>query len=334
MVLNYSKLYQTLKDVLYQYDFDEEQSEICATIFAQSTIDGYHSHGINRFAEFLKTLTDGYIQLDSKPERLLSLGNFERWDAKLGPGPLNAHFAVNRAVELAKENGMACVALQNSSHWMRGGSYGWQAAEAGCIGICFTNTEPNMPSWGSKSANTGNNPVIVSVPHEDGHIVLDMSLSQFSYGKMWQLDMEGEELPFPGGFNEAGELTTVPKDIVSTRRLLPTGYWKGSGLSIMVDLLSTLLSAGRSTCKIGELEAEFGLSQVFICLDASQMNTQSQHYNLVNEILSFVQSATPVSENDIIEYPGSRTRKRREKHMKEGVEVNDEVWNKVIGLLN
>jgi len=333
MLVNYTELYQTLFDILNQNGFRNDQAEICATIFANSTIDGYHSHGINRFAEFLKSLTNGYIQLEVMPVKQLSLGSFERWDAKLGPGPLNAHFAMNRAIQLAKNHGMSCVALQNSSHWMRGGSYGWQAANAECIGICFTNTEPNMPSWGAKSANTGNNPLIVSVPHTDGHIVLDMSLSQFSYGKMWQLDMEGEELPFPGGFNEKGELTTVPKDIVSTKRLLPTGYWKGSGLSIMLDLISTLLSSGRSTSKIGELEAEYGLSQVFICFDTKQMNSDSKHHALVNEIISFVQEATPVNENGTIEYPGSSTRKRREKNMRDGVEINDQVWQNVKSLL-
>ena len=47
----------------------------------------------------------------------------------------------------AKEFGMGIVALGNNNHWMRGGSYGWQAADQGCIGICWSNTMPNMPAW-------------------------------------------------------------------------------------------------------------------------------------------------------------------------------------------
>lgn len=333
MIVSYDTLHGTLKALLIQHSFADAEAELCATIFSRSTVDGYHSHGVNRFTEFLKTITDGYVQMHVEPECLMTLGSFERWDGKLGPGPLNAHFSMSRAIELAKEHGMGCVAMQNSSHWMRGGSYGWQAAEAECIGICFTNTEPNMPSWGAKEANTGNNPMIVAVPSDAGHIVLDMSLSQFSYGKMWQLDMEGKELPFSGGFNEAGELTTVPKDILATRRLLPTGYWKGSGLSIMVDLLVTLLSSGRSTSKIGEMEAEYGLSQVFICFDASQLNEGSKHESLVQGIISYVQAATPAQEGGIVEYPGSQTIKRRTKHMAEGVLINDKVWDNLQQML-
>ena len=325
MKITFNDLKSLLNTILLKTGFSANKADLIADIFSNSTLDGYHSHGVNRFGEFLKTITDGYVQMKVEPQRKLALGNFERWDGQLGPGPLTAHFCMNRAIELAKKYGMGCVALQNGSHWMRGGSYGWQAAAAGCIGICFTNTEPNMPSWGAKEANTGNNPLIVAVPKAGGDIVLDMSLSQFSYGKMWQLDMEGKELPFSGGFNAEGELTTNPKAILATRRLLPTGYWKGSGLSILIDLMATLLSSGRSTAKIGEMEAEYGLSQVFICFDAKQLNSDDQHEALVNEILTFIQSVAPVKEGGIIEYPGSQTLKRRTKHLKEGIEVNDGV---------
>ncbi len=329
MKITFDDLKSLLNNILVKTGFAPDKADLIANIFANSTLDGYHSHGVNRFGEFLKTITDGYVQMGVEPKRQLALGNFERWDGQLGPGPLTAHFCMNRAIELAKKFGMGCVALQNGSHWMRGGSYGWQAAAAGCIGICFTNTEPNMPSWGAKEANTGNNPLIVAVPKADGDIVLDMSLSQFSYGKMWQLDMEGKELPFPGGYNADGELTTNPRAIVDTRRLLPTGYWKGSGLSILIDLMATLLSSGRSTAKIGEMEAEYGLSQVFICFDAKQLNSDDRHETLVDEILTFIQSVAPVKEGGTIEYPGSQTIKRRAKHLKEGIEVNEEVLAKL-----
>lgn len=332
MLVTYANLKSKLNQILRKYQFDVKDADLCSTIFAQSTLDGYHSHGVNRFAEFLKTISDGYVQLDAQPKKLLTLGNLERWDAGLGPGPLNAHFAMDRAISLSKEHGMACVALQNSSHWMRGGSYGWQAAEAGCIGICFTNTEPNMPSWGAVEANTGNNPLIIAVPSENGHVVLDMSMSQFSYGKLWKFDMEGKDLPFPGGFNVDGELTTVAKDIVETKRVLPTGYWKGSGLSIMLDLLVTLLSSGRSTYKIGEMEVEYGLSQVFICFDANQLNDQQTHQTLINDIIQFVKSAKPITEGESIHYPGSQTLQRRQKHLQDGIVINDKVWNELLTL--
>ena len=76
----------------------------------------------------------------------------ERWDGQRGFGPLNARHAMARAVELAHQFGIGMVALGNNNHWMRGGTYGWQAADAGCIGICWSNTCPNMPAWGARCA--------------------------------------------------------------------------------------------------------------------------------------------------------------------------------------
>jgi 3-dehydro-L-gulonate 2-dehydrogenase len=96
----------------------------------------------------------------------------ERWDGRRGPGNLNAHASMARAIALAREHGVGCVALANTNHWMRGGSYGWQAAEAGVIGICWTNTLANVPPWGASEPRIGNNPLVVAVPRADGHVVL------------------------------------------------------------------------------------------------------------------------------------------------------------------
>ena len=74
---------------------------------------------------------------------------------------------------------------------MRGGTYGLQAARAGCIGICMTNTKPNMPPWGGREAIVGNNPFVIAVPNEPYPFLLDMAMAQFSYGKMEVLDQRG-----------------------------------------------------------------------------------------------------------------------------------------------
>lgn len=333
MKITYDKMKTELNEILLQHGFAAEKADLCATIFTNSSADGYHSHGINRFAEFVRTVQDGIVQVDAEPEKIASLGAIEKWNGNLGPGLLNAHFAMNRAIELAKAQGMACIGLQNTNHWMRGGAYGWQAAENGCIGICFTNTRPNMPSWGAKEARIGNNPLILAVPRADGHIVLDISLSLFSYGKLWQTKLNNAQLPFVGGYDKNGELTKDPAAILETERLIPTGYWKGSGLSILLDLMATLISSGKSSAQINELEAEYSLSQVFICLDATQLNPDAMHQQLVNEVIDFLSAAMPVEEGASIDYPGSRTLKRRAKSMEEGIEVNDSIWEEVMNLV-
>ena len=73
------------------------------------------------------------------------------------------------------------------------------------IGICWTNTMPNLPPWGGLDPVLGNNPLVFAVPRAKGHVVLDMAMSQFSYGTLESYRKRGEQLPVDGGFDAGGK---------------------------------------------------------------------------------------------------------------------------------
>jgi len=155
MKISYQELYYTLKDVLIRVGFPEEKAAICANIFSINSRDGVHSHGINRFPVFIERVREGLIDMHAEPEMVNAIGMIEQWDGHLAPGMYSATICMNRAIALAKTNGLGCVALRNTNHWMRGGTYGWQAAEQGCIAICSSNTIANMPAWGGTKREAG-----------------------------------------------------------------------------------------------------------------------------------------------------------------------------------
>ena len=107
-----------------------------------------------------------------------------QWDGQSGVGVLNAMMCTERAMTLASKFGMGCVALANTNHWMRAGAYGRKAANAGFAFIGWTNTNSNTPAWGAVDARLGNNPLIMAVPYGSDAIVLDMAMSQYSYGAL------------------------------------------------------------------------------------------------------------------------------------------------------
>ncbi|PUU93911.1 MAG: 3-dehydro-L-gulonate 2-dehydrogenase [Halanaerobium sp.] len=123
---------------------------------------------------------------------------------------------MEKAIEKAKREGIAVIFLRNTNHWMRGGAFGWQAAEAGCGTICFTNTLTNLLPWRAKESKLGNNPLVKAVPRPKKHIVLDMAVSQYAYGILGKYEMENKELPYSGGYNQAGELTTDLEEILKS----------------------------------------------------------------------------------------------------------------------
>jgi 3-dehydro-L-gulonate 2-dehydrogenase len=111
-------------------------------MFARTTESGVYSHGVNRFPRFIQQLDNGDIIPEAKPQRVTSLGAIEQWDAQRSIGNLTAKKMMDRAIELASDHGIGLVALRNANHWMRGGSYGWQAAEKGYIGIAGPTPSP------------------------------------------------------------------------------------------------------------------------------------------------------------------------------------------------
>ena len=316
-------------EILLKNGFSIDNAEHCARIFTENSFDGVYTHGLNRFPSFVAMIEEGLVDCDAVPELSGNNGLIEQWDGRLGPGMLNAEFCMSRAISLAGEHGIGCVAIRNTSHWMRGGTYGWQAANAGFIGICFTNTIANVPPWGGIDARLGNNPLVIAVPRPGGHIVLDMALSQYSFGKLLQYKSAGEELPVPGGYDDKGNLSTNASDVISTKRLLPIGFWKGSGLSLMLDLLVTILSKGQSTKEISEKEKESGISQVFICIrqDDPELNAR-----LIEQILDYTKSSRPQNADEPVAYPGENTLKTRARNLLEGILVDEEIWERVVGM--
>jgi 3-dehydro-L-gulonate 2-dehydrogenase len=330
--VSFDDLLDTLSKALMAVGFEKERAHPCAKLFAETTLDGVYSHGLNRFPRFVDYVKKGFVDIRANPEKTGVFGAWERWDGNRGPGNLNAFFGMNRAIEISRTNGIGCVALSNTNHWMRGGSYGIQAAEAGCIGICWTNTLLNLPSWGSKTPNVGNNPLILAVPNGDCHVVLDMAMSQFSYGRMETAKAKGEALPVEGGFDLNGRLTRDPGEILESGRPLPIGFWKGSGLAFLLDLLASLLSGGSSSYRISEREAEYGVSQVFVAFDLEKAANGDSIRRAVAQAIEDFHKAVPDREGGRVFYPGERMKMTREDNLKNGIPVDEKIWKDVLAL--
>jgi 3-dehydro-L-gulonate 2-dehydrogenase len=329
--IKFDEMQATIKAAFLLAGMPEEKAGICARIHTESSRDGVYSHGLNRVERFVEYLNKKWVDADAEPGLEVALGAMEIYNGNLGPGILNAQFAMNRATELAEVVGFGIVSLKNTTHWMRGGTYGWQAAAKGYMAICWTNTESCMPAWGAKSECIGNNPFIMAVPREGNPVVLDMAMSQYSYGKLQVTRLKGQKLPYPGGFDHTGNLTDTPGFIEETRRILPMGYWKGSGFAVMLDLIAALLSGGLTTAGIDKAgKGSCGsCCQVFIAIDPSKWNTKEFVEQAVAETIEQLKAAVPVQEGGEIYYPGEQSQKNREVNSELGIPVDDSVWARV-----
>ena len=333
MRVPYETMVREFARVLEARGFGPEDAVAAAEIFAGNSLAGVAGHGLLRFPRLVNYLEKGEIDPNARPTCVAAFGNMERWDGHRGFGPLNARKAMDRACEIAKEAGIGLVALGNNNHWMRGGTYGWQAAEQGRTGICWSNTMPNLPAWGAKDRRIGNNPLIMAVPRSNGeHVLVDCAMSQFSYGKLENTRLSGQQLPVPGGYNAAGQLTTDPGQIEETWRVLPMGYWKGSGLSILMDLMATILSGGHSVSTIGTFSEEVGLTQIMIAIDPAKFNTVAETDAIAQQILQDLKRSEPIEEDGAVYYPGERSLLNMRQNRELGIPVVEEVWNSVLNM--
>ncbi|MBS1799208.1 MAG: 3-dehydro-L-gulonate 2-dehydrogenase [Acidobacteria bacterium] len=326
--------FHDLNSVLYKAMLDlgipEDRARRCAQLFTETTRDGIYTHGLNRFPRFSAMVKNGSIHVDAIPTLTAAFGAIERWDGNRGIGNLNAQDSMSRAIELARKNGIGAVALANSNHWMRGGAFGWQAADQGMFAICWSNTLANVPAWGATTPAIGNNPLVLAVPRANGNIVIDMATSQFSYGTLASYSKRGVPLPVPGGYDSDGNLTDDAGAIERSQRSLPIGYWKGSGLAVVLDAIAAMLSGGTATHQFPkDPQREAGQSQVFLVIDPANLATASELNHIADGIVDSLRQATPIDPAKPIRYPGEQTLQLREENMRLGVPVDEDVWQQV-----
>ncbi len=334
MRIPYETMLNEFKRILMDRGIEEKTAFEAAENFAQTSLDGVYSHGINRFPRVVDYIDRGIVDAKATPTVEMTTGFMERWNGNQALGNTNAQKAMDRAIELAKENGMGLVATKNTNHWMRGGAYGWQAADKGCIGICFTNTMPNMPAFGARDRKIGNNPFIIAIPRSGGaHVVIDMALSQFSYGKIEEYKLKNKPLPVPGGYDTKGEITTDAAEIEKSWRVLPVGFWKGSGLSIVLDMMAAILAGGNTVGDIGEsLSEETGVSQVMIAIDPTKLSSREEVDNVVDRVIAQLKSSEPAEVGGKISYPGESSLAKRKENQEKGIPVVEDIWNAITQL--
>ena len=328
---------RTLEEKLEKHGAGKEEATEVARIFGLNAADGVISHSVLRVWRVISHYDNGLIVPGNQPVLVSASNAVERYDANKACGVISASFCMKRACDLAGKFGIGMVALRNANHWMRGGYYGWLAADRGKVGICWTNTRANLPSWGSKVSNIGNNPFVMAVPGTDGkHLVLDSAMSQFSNGKLEVMRRAGKDLPVDGGYDSEGNLTRVPGDIEKTRRPIPMGFWKGSSMSILLDAAAALLSDGDDTATIERKMQENGtdecsLCQIFIAIEPAALG-ENGFKEIEASIKASVHDAEPVKQGSPSRYPGERVLKDREKAMKEGIMVPAESWKQILDL--
>lgn len=218
--------------------FGRKQAEQTAEVLVWANARGVDSHGVLRIPRYVEMVEAGTIRPDAEPAVIERKGAISVLEAARAPGASAMIAAMQEAVEQASKSGVGWCSARNITHAGAIGYYALQAAAKGFVGIVMTASGPLMAYHGARGSAVSTNPLAIAVPSVGEPVVLDMSTANVALGKIMAAKDAGKSIPPDWGVDEQGQQTTDPKKVAT---LTPLGGPKGSGLSLMIEILASVL---------------------------------------------------------------------------------------------
>lgn len=220
----------------------KENATITAQCLVQADLRGVDTHGVNRIPSYMARIRHGVLDPKASPTLNQITPVVAQVDGHNGFGFPAAHMAMKSAIEMAQTFGIGMVSVKHSNHF---GMSAWlvqEAIDAGMMSLVFTNSSPALPVWGGKEKLMGVSPIACGAPAgKEKPFILDMAPSVAARGKIYKAKRRGEKIPADWALDAEGRPTTDPEAALGGV-MLPMGGPKGSGLSIMMDVFSGVLS--------------------------------------------------------------------------------------------
>jgi LDH2 family malate/lactate/ureidoglycolate dehydrogenase len=217
-------------------------AEIIADCLVQADLRGVDTHGMNRIPSYMERIRQGVLDPTAEPVFKQVTPVVGQVDGQNAFGFLSAHLGMKHAIGMAQTYGIGMVSIKHSNHF---GMSAWivqQAIDAGMMSLVFTNSSPALPVWGGKEKLMGVSPIACGAPAGMAPpFILDMAPSVAARGKIYKAKRRGEKIPLDWALDKNGSQTDDPAAALEGV-MLPMGGPKGSGLSIMMDVFSGVLS--------------------------------------------------------------------------------------------
>ena len=237
----------------------QEDAQAVTDHLVESSLFGHDSHGAIRYSEYAHALRNGPYQPRATPVIVRENPCTAVVDAQGALGQIGGNFAMNLAIEKARQYGTSTVVLRNTSHVGRAGAYALMAARSEMMGLVFVNAGRLGYQIALTAALMGRlttNPIAFSAPRRDTNpLLVDMTTSVVAEGKIRVAINAGKEVPEGWLIDNQGSPSTDPRTFKADPpgAILPMGgvvAYKGYGLSFVVELLGGALSG--QGCAAGE----------------------------------------------------------------------------------
>lgn len=323
---------EELKQLIYNKlcctGINHEHATIVSDVLSFADARGIPSHGVMRLEHYINRIKHKSIKVN--PNISITPVNhiLSKIDGDQALGHIVAKLATDQAISLARNSGVGIVSVSNTSHSGAVGYYAHEMAQQNMIGIIFTQADALVAPFGGKIPYLGANPITFGVPTGlEYPLVLDMSTSQVSFGKVMLAKDKGHLIPLDWGLDENGVPTDDPNKVKS---LQPMAGAKGYGLAILVDVLAGILAGetfGRHINPMyGDLNEPRNLGQFFIVLNPEMFVGTSFFLNQIQQMISELQASPAATDDGNVFVPGERSFKNAQKAIKSGIQLSDQLF--------
>lgn len=315
----------------------EDEAREVARHLVEANLKGHDSHGIGMVPSYVANVRAGILRPNGHAVLVQDNGSIGVFDGGMGYGQIIAREAIAWAITRAQHHGVGIIALRNTHHIGRVGTYGEQAVASGLVSLHFVNVLTNsarVAPHGGIAGRYGTDPICITFPGGDGAppLVLDFATSRMAAGKIRVALNEGKTLP-PGTLIDGnGNETTDPAKFLRDRTasLLSFGEHKASGLALICQLLAGVL-AGAGVMH-ADMPGDRGVrnGMLSILLDPARFVDAAWLKSETATLVEWAKSAAPRPGVDEVLLAGEPERRSMAKRLAGGVPVDANTWRELL----
>jgi LDH2 family malate/lactate/ureidoglycolate dehydrogenase len=313
-----------------------DKAGLVADAIVAANVRGVDTHGIHLLPYYIDQLRVGNIRVETNGRVISESGACLLYDGEHGVGHCISDICCRHAVRLASLHGMGMVVARRSNHFGAAAFWGQRISGSGMIGVIMCNASPSVPPWQGRTGRLGTNPICVSVPSTGtGGWLLDMATTRVALNAIVKAAATGEpSIPMGWAMDSDGIPTTDTQKAVKGL-LMPLGGYKGSGLGMMVEILCAVLGGGAMSTDVGGIHIKdrpVNASQAFLAIDVTRFLPLEEFQSRMEHLVQCVKSAAPALGYDEILVAGDPEWRAESQRLKDGIPVDDTLWNRVTTL--
>lgn len=335
MLIEAGRLRAVAERVLRGGGSTEAEAAIVADHLVESNLRGHDSHGIGVLPAYVRNIRAGRLVPNRHAEFLRRDPSIAVVDGGMGYGQVIAREATGWAIEAARSQGLALLALRHVHHIGRVGTYGEQAAAAGMIMLAFVNGisgAPRVAPFGGREPRTGTNPICIAVPHGDAPIVLDFATSRIALNKVRVARNEGRHVAPGSIITHEGAPSTDPDVLYGEGprgALLAFGEHKGSGLALICELLGGALSGGGAAQRADAADPAIINGMTAILINPASVVDLPWFAQEVQAVVEHMKTAAAIDPASPVLLAGDPERISRRHRLQHGIPVDATTWRDI-----